>query len=228
MENQQTQDPIITTERPKKRRGMLLSLIACLVLLVAGVGGVYYWQYSKLKTANNDLASANSQNTKLSSDLSTDKKQISTLSNQYNQAKATIDSYQAAAKSSQSSQTTIATQADLSLVVNGAEYVNPAGTVTQGGQWFGVNITLTNNTSNTISIQDSDFYLKDSQSNSYPEETITGAGSTLPTGWVGLAGGTLDPGQSVRGTVEFQMPNETVKNFSFINVTNSYSVDSSN
>ena len=210
------------TQKTNKVKPILLTLLA-LVLVAAAGGGSYYWQHQKLETANADLATTKSQNTKLNADLSNEKKQVTTLQNQYNQAKATIDGYQASVSASHAK---VATQADLTLKVNGAQYVNPAGTVTQGGKWFGVNITLTNNTSDTVSVSDSNFYLKDSQGNQYPELTIQGA-STLPTGWVSLPNTTVAPGQTLTGTVTFQMTTDTIKSFNFINVTNSYPVTSS-
>jgi hypothetical protein len=213
----------------RRSRHLAVSVLA-VVILVAAVGGTYFWQHDKytaevkLATDTNNKFTAADEKLMSATTLVTNfTKQVSTLSTENKQLGNELSS------SSLSSNVTNqeSTPADLSLTVNGAEYVNPDGTVTQGGTWFGVDFTLTNNTSNTINVTDNDFQLKDAHNNLYPEETTVGA-STLPAGWVSLNNPTLAPGNKVGGVITFIMPNTTIKNFTFINGTNTYPLTSAN
>lgn len=224
MEEQTT--PAVVS-RPKGAGGKpVLWAVLVVILIAAAAGATYFWQHKKLTNTNAALTAANTKISMLNGTAASQQKKLDSLQSQYNQAKATIDSYQAAAQNART-EVVVATQADLGLTVNGAQYVNPAGSVTSGGKWFGVNVTLTNNTSNAISVNDSDFQLKDQQNNSYTEETMQNA-STLPSGWTSLPNQILTPGQTLKGTVIFQMPNDTVKDFTFVNVTKAFPVHSAN
>jgi hypothetical protein len=212
----QTFKPIIGATKTSKKKAVLLTLLV--IVLVAGSGGgAYYWQHNQYTKTNKKLTNANAQITSLQS-------RLSSLQSKYNKDQATI---QSESSSSTSTKTTPATQSDLTVTINGAEYVNPDGTVTANSSWFGVNATFVNNTSSTISISDSSFTLKDTSGNQYSQETVAGS-TTLPSGWVALSNTTVAPSSTVKGTVVFQMPNTTAKSFTFTNDTKSYSVTSAN
>ena len=200
--------------------------VLVIVLLLGAVAATYLWQHGKYNSAlrlasdnNSELQESNKNLAKASTLVTSLTKQISTLSTKNKQLQNQLGEM--------SVNNQPATQESLNLAVKGAEYVNPAGTVTQGGTWFGVDVSLTNNTSSTITVSNSSFQLQDSQGNQYPEETIIGA-STLPAGWVSLNNPTIAPGQTVKGAVTFIMPNNNIKSFTFINSTRSYQVTSSN
>lgn len=216
-----------STETPKRNKKQTIVAVAMTIVAVGLIAGVYLWQHNKAVQSNNEAVAAKSENQKLNASIVTLQKKSSSLQDQYNQAKATLDSYQSAANKNSTAQIVV-TQSDLSLTINGAQYVNPAGTVTAGGKWFGVNVTLANNTSKTVSVLSSNFHLRDAQGNEYPEATIVGGESTLPSGWVGLSSSTLAPGETMKGTVEFRMSDETAKSFNFINVSKAFPVTSSN
>jgi len=226
-----------TDTAPKKQASKKWLIWLAAVIIVAGVtgGAMYQWQHGKLEAANKNADEATTHAAglmtalaKSKSDMKTLQKKADSVQEQYDEAKATLNSYQAAAKTSPAIGSVVATQADLAVAINGSEYVNPGGITTQGGKWFGVNLTLTNNTKSTVSINLADFHLKDQQNNEYPEQTIQGA-TTLPEGWVSMPNSkTLAPGESIRGAVTFQMPTDSIKGFNFVNVTKAFPVSSAN
>lgn len=199
-----------------------------LLVLVASVLGTYKWQHNKYAAEVKLAADTNSKLTVANKNLSSASALVTDLTKQVNTLTAQNKQLEGELKySSNNIVPQQPSQADLNLVVNGSEYVNPDGTVTQGGKWFGVNLTLTNNTSGDIKVSNNKFQLKDAQNNYYTEETTINA-STLPAGWVSLANPTIAPGQSVRGTITFVMPSTTTKSFTFINDTKTYPVTSAN
>lgn len=192
------------------KRSVIILIVVVLIALCSAA--VYYWQHQKLVTANNTIDSLNGTNKTLSTNLTN-------LQSKYTQAENSLKAYQT------SNNTPVATQSDLGLVVNAAEYVNPDGTVTSGGSWFGVRMTLTNSTTSPIDLTASNFSLKDSNGNVYKVVGYTGA-TTLPDGWGAntLQDQVITAGSSITGEVIFQMANKDITSFTLLNSTKSYPV----
>ncbi len=197
----------------KSRRWVIVSVI--LLMLLAGAGVLYYVQYKKLSSANASVDNLTSSNKKLSAELSSTQSKLSTLQTEYNKILAAN-----AAPVSQS---------DLLLKVIAAQYVNPGGTVTAGGTWFGVRLTLTNNTSSAISVTASNFTLKDSQGNIYQQAGFMGA-STLPSGWGinTLQDQAIPANGTVTGNLIFHVASITPASYTLVNGSKPYSVSVTN
>lgn len=202
-------------QAPRPRHGRLWKLVAVilLVLLVALVAFCYR-QYQSLVSANNSINSLKGSNQKLTSDLSTAESKFAALKTEYDKSQSVVSAPPAAAA-----------QSDIGLTINAAQYVNPSGTVTAGGTWFGVRLTLTNNTTSSIDVSAKKFTLKDGQGNVYQEMGFSGA-TTLPGGWGAntLQDQTIAAKGLVTSDLIFQVSDKSISNYTLVNDTKTYPV----
>jgi len=202
-----------SSEQPKptrKQSKLPLLIMLAVILLLLTAGGVYYWQHEKVVRALDGQNAALDKSKVLSS-------QLADLQSKYAKDEATIKSYNTVSSSP--------TQEDLALNILSAGYVNPAGTVTSGGSWFGIRLTLTNSTSSPITLDVKNFSLEDQQSNTYDLMGFSGA-TTLPSGWGAntLQDQTIAAGATVTGDIIFQMANKDLTAFTLMNGTKTYPV----
>lgn len=217
--NLKSMNPINKPRRNQRALKIILLILLVALLLAAGCYVIYKWQNNQLVTSQAQLTQANKSIASQKNTLDQLTAQVATLKTESKQATDALASYE--------SQVNSVTPSDLAITVNGAQYVNPAGTVTASGSWFGINVTVNNPTKSSITLALNTLQLKDKANNSYPEFGFSGS-TTLPSGWVDLASQTLAPGDTVKGVVLFQMPNTSTKSFTFINGSKSYVITSTN
>lgn len=185
-------------------------MITTMVLLLAAAGfGIYKWQASEDNAANlqKQLDELQGQNSSLQSELDELKGIIDEQSG---------DSEDSSTDSQTSTQPEIKNAA---VSLDGAVRFNIYGAINTANTGVAVKVSVTNPNESTLYISKNGFRLQDQQCNRYNATDFSYnefSKKFLPDGYVALESGALEGGQSVTGTLYFDVPDLNINSFNLL------------
>lgn len=202
-----------------------IALFAAIAILFTISGGfaAYEWQYDKLKASTDKVNNLQKKTSALNSEVSTLQKKYDDISKELS-AKLQADSTKGALTSGISPANTITrepSQADLGIIVNSSNRFNASGTEGAASTGVAVEMTITNKTTSAIAFSFTSLQLQDSQYHTYQIYPYFSS-LYLPSGYIPLSNQTINPGQTIRGSMTFLVNDVSQNNFTLINGVKSY------